>query len=100
MSATITMPMNTSVNSTRAVADPRRHPRPTSQFTAGSSANERNRAAISQTTRSRRRRNSENAAYAAKAVRTTSSRSRGIHAGIRAASRSRGTRPTPSAPRT
>ncbi len=62
MRAIIISTSSPSPNSTAAVAAPRRHPRATSQFTAGSSANERNRAATSHTRRSRNRRTTENAA--------------------------------------
>ena len=82
MRATPTSASRPSPSSTTAAAIPRRHPRPTSQFAAGSSANERNRAATSHNRRCCSRRTRLNAAYATKAVMTIVSSSRGIHAGM------------------
>ncbi len=67
---------------TAAVASPRRHPCPTSQLTAGSSANDRNSAAINHRMRLRICRTKTRAAYAASPIAKTRMVARQSHGGI------------------
>src|SRR4029453_4863111 len=97
MSATPITPSRPRPKSTTAAATPRFQPWATSQFTAGSSANERNSAATSHSSRCESLLMRLNAAYEANTVMTTARSSRGIHGGNLVASADG--RPTSSAPR-
>ena len=97
ISARLSSPSRPSPSSTQAAATPRFHPRATSQFTAGSRAKDRNRAATSHRSRCESLLIRLNAAYAANTVMTTARSSRGIHGGKVVASPVG--RPTSSAPR-